>query len=92
VTAPGPVSGEPGAVLLQTIGELGRGLAVLDQEVRTRQYAAARDSVATLQLLVQVLDSAAALVMAGTPYAQLRLCSQCGAVAEPGRTTCWAHG
>jgi hypothetical protein len=74
------------AVIIQAVGELGRGLGILDQEVRTRQWAAARDTVAQLHAVLAILDQAAGQA----PLVQL--CSQCGAVADPGKATCWRHG
>lgn len=77
------------AVFIQLVGELERGLALLDQEMRTRQYAAARESVLQLRVLVQVMDTTVPAVL-GEARAQVKLCA-CGAVAERGRLTCWRH-
>jgi hypothetical protein len=83
---------ETAAVLVQCVGELGRGLAILDVEIRTRQAAAARETLRAMRMLVSVLDNAlpAALDQQGGPY--VTLCA-CGRVCEPdGATTCWRCG
>jgi hypothetical protein len=50
------------AMLIQCVGEMGRGLAILDKELRRGQFNDARLSVAMLLTVVQTADA----LIAGT--------------------------
>jgi hypothetical protein len=70
------------AALAECVGELRACAATLDEELRTRQLAAARDTLRAMAVLVAVLDGV---------VDRVRLC-RCGRVREPSSATCWRCG
>ena len=77
-----PDLGSDRAAMSQCLVELTACVATLDTELRTRQLAAARDTLRAMGVLVSVLDGV---------VDRVHLC-RCGRVREPSSATCWRCG
>lgn len=94
VTAGRADQAELEAVLVQLVGELERGFTLLDRELRTRQYVAARESLLGLRVCVSLLDGVVPEVLARHHGGHaVTVCTACHErIAERGALTCWRCG